>query len=100
LTEAAEQLAGRTVAQEMASPLLRFIAQVSARFGIQVSEKVIAEALPLIGAAGGAIINTVFIQHFQNMARGHFIVRRLERSYGHERVEEAYRAIAAKALKA
>jgi len=46
-----------------------------------VSEKVAAQAIPLIGAAGGALINTIFIDHFQNMARGHFIIRRLERRY-------------------
>jgi len=47
----------------------------------------------LVGAAGGALINTLFISHFQDMARGHFTVRRLERLYGPERVKEAYAAL-------
>jgi len=46
-----------------------------------------------VGAAGGAIINILFIDHFQDMARGHFIVRRLERRYGAEAVREAYSGI-------
>jgi hypothetical protein len=30
------------------------------------------------------------MQHFQDIARAHFIVRRLERSYGSEQVRAAY----------
>jgi hypothetical protein len=30
------------------------------RFSVQVSEKVAAQAVPAIGAAGGALINTVY----------------------------------------
>jgi len=32
----------------------------------------------------------VFISHFQEMARAHFTVRRLERIYGTDAVEEIY----------
>jgi hypothetical protein len=49
--------------------------------------------LPLIGAAGGALINTLFIDHFQSVARGHFTVRRLERKYGHEIIKREYESI-------
>ena len=70
--------------------MVRFVSQVAVRFGVPVSEKVIAQSLPVVGAAGGAILNTLFIDHFQDMARGHFIVRRLERTYGRETVRVAY----------
>ena len=46
--------------------------------------------IPVIGAAGGAMINTIFIGHYQDMARGHFIVRRLEKIHGAEPVRLAY----------
>ena len=46
--------------------------------------------IPLIGAAGGALINTIFIDHFQNMARGHFIIRRLERLYDKDLIRQEY----------
>jgi hypothetical protein len=36
------------------------------------------------------------MDHFQNMARGHFIVRRLERAHGREPVRDAYRQLAAR----
>ena len=38
------------------------------------------------------MINMVFINHFQNMARGHFKIRKLERKYGPEAVLRAYLA--------
>jgi hypothetical protein len=37
------------------------------------------------------MINSIFIDHFQDMARGHFIVRRLEKKYGEELVQLAYK---------
>src|SRR5262249_14983779 len=90
LSEAAEQLAGRGIAGTGLPGVVRFVSQVAVRFGVPVSEKLIAQALPVVGAAGGALLNTLFIDHFQDMARGHFIVRRLERRYGDAVVQEAY----------
>jgi hypothetical protein len=55
-----------------------------------VTEKTAAQLVPVIGAAGGALVNTVFIGHYQDMARGHFIVRRLEKIHGADPVREAY----------
>ena len=65
--------------------------KVAARFGVTVSEKAAAQALPIVGAAGGALVNTLFIDHFQGVARGHFIVRRLERTHGAETVRALWR---------
>jgi hypothetical protein len=70
--------------------LARFIAVIAERFGITVSEKVVAEAVPVVGAVGGGAINLVFINHFQQVAHGHFTVRRLEREYGEGVVREEY----------
>jgi hypothetical protein len=74
--------------------MVRLISQIAARFSIPVSQKAAAQAVPLVGAAGGALINTLFIGHFQDVARGHFIVRRLERTHGAEQVRAAYIALA------
>lgn len=90
LAEAAEYIAERGLAQEGAPAVIRFITQVAVRFGIPVSEKVMAQSVPVVGAAGGAVINLLFIDHFQDIARGHFIVRRLERKCGPETVKTAY----------
>jgi len=43
---------------------------------------------------GGAAVNYAFIQHFQEVGRGHFTVRRLERAYGKETVRKAYERLA------
>jgi hypothetical protein len=93
VTKATEYIAEKGLVEESAPALVRLIIQIAERFSIQVSEKAAAQAVPAIGAAGGAIVNTLFIDHFQDMARGHFIVRRLERKYGREIVEQTYRAV-------
>lgn len=90
LAEAAQFMTEKGLAQEGAPALVRFIVQIAARYGVVVSEKTAAQALPLIGAAGGAVVNALFMDHFQDVARGHFIVRRLERDYDHEIVRRAY----------
>jgi hypothetical protein len=90
ISEAAEFIAEKGLAQEGAPIFVRLIAKISQRFGIQITEKMAAQAIPAIGAAGGAIINTIFIDHFQDMAKGHFIVRKLERVYGKETIKKLY----------
>lgn len=76
--------------QGSTNPLVKFLATVASRFSVQVSEKFVAQAIPILGAAGGASINLAFIHHFQNMAHAHFSIRRLERMYGEELVRETY----------
>ena len=93
IADAAEFLASKTVTDEGAPLLVRFIAKVAERFSIQITEKAAAQAVPAIGAAGGAVINTVFMDHFQDMAKGHFIVRRLERKHGKEVVQTIYQEL-------
>ena len=88
--EAAKHLAQKGLSKSGAPALVRLIALIGSRFGVVVSEKAAAQAIPIIGAAGGAMINTVFIGHYQEMARGHFIVRRLEKIHGAEPVRIAY----------
>ena len=90
VSEAAEYIAEKGMANKGAPILAKFINAVAARFGLVVSEKVVAQAVPLLGAAGGAVINAIFIDHFQDIARGHFIVRRLERRYGEEFVRQEF----------
>ncbi|MEM6674255.1 MAG: EcsC family protein [Planctomycetota bacterium] len=87
---AAQHVAKRGVSDAGAPALVKLVAAVAQRFSVQVSQKAAAQLIPVLGAAGGAIVNTTFITHFQEMAHGHFIVRRLERKVGPEAVREAY----------
>ena len=93
VTEAARFLAERGAIQEGSPILIRFITQVASRFGVVVTQKVAAQALPVVGALGGAAVNYAFMEHFQDVARGHFTVRRLERTYGKELIRKEYEQI-------
>jgi hypothetical protein len=40
-------------------------------------------------------VNCAFIDHLQDVARAHFVVRKLERRYGVDTVREAYERLSA-----
>lgn len=69
---------------------LRALAPLVNRFGAVVTQKLAVQAVAVVGAVGGAGINLAFIEHFQELARGHFTVRRLERIYGADAVRAEY----------
>ena len=99
------ELAGRAVGgspvmigltpKEAGKWLAKIVEKVAARFGVVVTEKFAAQAVPIVGAVAGATLNTMFTDYYQDVARGHFIVRRLERTYGYETVRAAYSMLAA-----
>jgi len=95
VTEAAAYVAQKGLVEEGAPVLVRFVAQVASRFGGTVSQKIAAQAVPVVGAAGGSAINVLFMDHFQQMARGHFTVRRLERIYSPAFVRAEYERLSA-----
>lgn len=90
VTDALQYVASHGVGSASAPPLVRLIAAVAARFGIVVTQKAMAQTIPVLGAIGGGLVNTIFISHFQDMARAHFSIRSLERKYGGEVVEDVY----------
>jgi hypothetical protein len=94
VSEAATYIARRAVVDEGAPVIVRLLAQIAARFNTVVGEKIMAQGVPVVGALGGATINVFFIEHFQDMARGHFIVRRLERTHGADEVRRRYDELA------
>jgi hypothetical protein len=69
------------------------VSEIVTRFGVIASERFAASALPVLGAIGGAAVNVIFMNHFQRIAQGHFIVRRLERLYGSAPVRRRYNAL-------
>lgn len=93
LSAAAHYVAAHGFASKGAPVLVSLVSRVAARFSVNVGEKLAVQAVPLVGAVSGATLNTVFMRHFQAMARGHFIVRRLERRYGEDAVRRAYEAL-------
>jgi hypothetical protein len=90
MVEAATLLATRTICKTSSPAMARFFTVLSRRFSVVVSQIVAAKAVPLLGAAGGAATNVLFMSHFQEMARAHFIIKRLEGRYGIDAVRELY----------
>lgn len=72
IAKAAEFVAKSQIGRESAPVLVRLITRIAERFSIPVTQKVAAQAIPLVGAAGGAVVNTLFMDHFQDMAPGAF----------------------------
>ena len=90
VVEVADFAVDKSAVHESAPVVARLLVQIASRFGIMVSEKVMAQAVAIIGALGGAAVNLAFIEYFQDLARGHFTVRRLERVYGIDAVRSEY----------
>jgi hypothetical protein len=90
LRAAAAEIGTRGTVRGATPAVVEFIARVAARFGVTVSEKAAAQAVPVIGACAGAAINVAFTNEFQKLAKGHFTVRRLERKYGADPVQREY----------
>jgi len=90
LVEIADFAIDKGAIKEGAPLFVKFMAQIASRFGVVVSQKLAAQAVTVVGAFGGAAINLAFTEHFQDVARGHFTVRRLERVYGAELVQAEY----------
>ena len=93
VSQATGFIARNGLSREGAPVIVRLVTALSSRFGLALSEKGAAQAVPILGAAGGAAINLLFMQHFQKMAHAHFTIRRLERHYGQQPVRSAYETL-------
>jgi uncharacterized protein (DUF697 family) len=78
------------VTKGTAPVLVKLVNQIAGRFQVVVTQKVAAQAVPLAGAATGALINAAFSDHFNTVARYHFGIVELERKHGQEAIRAAY----------
>lgn len=90
LSHAADMVANLGVGTGGSAAIMRVLSPLAARYGALVSEKLAVQSVAVIGAIGGAAINLAFAEHFQEQARGHFTMRRLERIYGAENVRAEF----------
>ena len=90
LSNAAVFIARNGFTTEGGPAVVKLISSIAGRFGVLVSEQVAAKAIPIIGAVAGSTVNVLFMKHFQDMARGHFIVKRLENKHGQNTVIRVY----------
>lgn len=90
LAQAADTMINKGSLHGGSAMALRALSPIVNRFGAIVSQKLATQAVVVVGAVGGAAINLAFIEHFQDLAKGHFTVRRLERVYGSAAVRAEY----------
>jgi hypothetical protein len=93
LEESTKYMAQKGAAGMGAPFVVQLLAKIAVYYQTVVSAKIAAIMVPMAGAMMGAAINIVFIEHFQEKAEGHFMVRRLERKYGPDPVKQAYKAL-------
>jgi hypothetical protein len=57
---------------------------------VTVAQKVLAQAVLVVGAAGGAVVNVAFLDHDSAVAPYAFGRRQRERRHGAEAIQAAY----------
>ena len=80
----------RGTANVSAPVVSSLVSEIATRFGVVVTERSAASALPVLGAVGGATVNMISMNHFQRVASGHFAIRKLERLHGQSVVRQHY----------
>lgn len=92
-TDAAAYASQHGLAREAGPPVARLISVVASRFSADLSAHFALRMIPVVSAVSAATVNVIFTQHFQNVAKGHFTVRRLEAKYGPKLVAEQYQSL-------
>jgi hypothetical protein len=71
--------------------LLRFLGLLIPAFERAMLQKIVSRAVPVAGAIGGAALNAAFSHWFTQAARYHFGLLHLEKKYGADVLQRAYR---------
>jgi len=90
LEESSKFIAQKGMAGMGAPFAAQLITKIAARYQTVIAAQTVTKSIPIVGAVAGATINVVFLNYFQDKARGHFIIRRLEKKYGDKIVRQAY----------
>jgi EcsC protein family len=85
LVSARLAVSGSTVAQ--------ILATVAPRLATALGQKVIAQAVPVIGAATGAALNAAYLRYYREIARIRFALLRLGETHGTEAVLAEFKAL-------
>lgn len=93
INQSARHIAKKGAAGMGAPFAAQLVVKITAYYQTWLSARTTAAAVPLAGAGMGAGINLIYLNYLREMARGHFIVRRLEKKYGSELVEREYTAL-------
>jgi hypothetical protein len=85
LVSARLAVSGSTVAQ--------IVAAVAPRLATALGQKVIAQAVPVIGAVTGAALNAAYLRYYREIARIRFALLRLGQAHGTDAVLEEFKAL-------
>jgi EcsC protein family len=85
LVSARLAVSGSTVAQ--------ILATVAPRLATALGQKVIAQAVPVIGAVTGAALNAAYMRYYREIARIRFALLRLGETHGTEAVLAEFKAL-------
>jgi hypothetical protein len=80
----------KAVEQRSAPSLVNFLVRLASRFELVVGPKSLGQVLPGIGAGAGVLINLAFSEHFNEVARFHSGLKRLELEYGTDEIRALY----------
>ena len=75
--------------------LQKLIAKIAPRFAAVLSQKLAAQAVPVLGAAAGAGTNYAFVDYYIEMAHVHFGLRKLTRAHGEAQVLDLFHKVLA-----
>jgi hypothetical protein len=80
--------------------LHQLIARIAPRFASALGQKLAAQAVPVLGAVSGAVLNAAFLSYYREIARIRFALMRLAQNHGGEAVVTAFsRATTVKLVK-
>ncbi|NEN74985.1 EcsC family protein [Pelistega sp. NLN82] len=81
------------IIEPVSKAMIKLIQAVAQRFGIVLTEEAAAKLVPGLGAVTGSMLNTMFVDYYQDMAKGHFMVKKLEQKYSEELIKTEYQRI-------
>ena len=76
--------------------MAKLVEAVATKFGIVITGKIASQIVPVVGAVTGATINSLFVDYYQDMALGHFTIKRLEKKYDFEHLREEFEKLTKK----
>lgn len=92
-TKVVKGAAENTAEKNLHKVIFKLIEVVSRRFGVTLSEQAMLKAIPILGSALGATLNVMFTDFYQDMAKGHFTVLKLEKKYSKDVIQNLYEEI-------
>lgn len=86
----------RLTPAQVGAMMAKLVEAVAAKFGIVITGKIASQVVPVVGAVTGATINSLFVDYYQDMALGHFTIKRLEKKYDFEHLREEFEKLTKK----